>query len=125
MKRESLPHLSSLPLSEESFQAAVKEMQHALNVTRLGSFKLRNYWCSLALLNAIVHDAQTMRLKSFELVIDIEADVGQGAHEQEHYVSIFAFLDSFRGLEVLYLMITLIFRGISCHHLHVGPSHNP
>lgn len=119
--RVILPHLSSLSLSQVSFQAAVKEMQHALNVTRLVSLKLRNCRYSLALLDAIVRGAQTMRLKSFELVIDIEADEGQGAHEQEHDVSIFAFLNSFRGLEDLYLLVTdpmkweLIFRNISSH----------
>lgn len=115
-----LPHLSSLSLSEVSFQAAAEEMRSVLNITRLSSLKLRNCRYSLDLLDTIVRGAQTLRLRSFELVIDIGADKFQGDRE-ENDVCISTFVDSFRGLEDLYLLITdpidwgLISRSISQH----------
>ena len=120
-KRVVLPHLSVLSLSKVSFQAAAKEMQHALNITHLSSLKLQNCGYSLALLDTIVGGNHKMRLRSFELVIDKKANTFQGARKKRHDVSISAFLDSFRGLEDLYLMITdpidwgLISKSISNH----------
>ena len=103
--RVILPHLSSLSLSEVSFEAAAEEMQHALNITQLCSLKLRNCRYSLALLDTIVRGAQTVRLRSFELVIDTEVSAFQGVRDQQHDVSISKFLNSFQGLEDLYLRI--------------------
>lgn len=104
--RVILPHLSSLSLSEVSFEAAVEEMQHVLNITQLRSLKLRNCRYSLALLDTIVRGPQTVRLRSFELVIDVEACFFQGVRIQQHDVSISRFLNSFQGLEDLYLRTT-------------------
>ena len=118
--RVILPRLSYLSLSDVSFQAATEEMQYALNITRLTTLKLRNCPYSLALLDTIVHGAQTIRLRSFELVIDMLVDL-QGAREDKRDVSISKFLDSFQGLEDVYLMITnpidwgLVSQSISRH----------
>ncbi len=100
-----LPHLSSLSLSAVSFQVATDEILHALNITRLHSLRLWNYPHSLKLLKLIVSEAHTVRLKSFELVIDVAYNKEQGIHGERHYEMISALLNAFRGLEDLYLML--------------------
>ena len=98
-----LPSLRSLSLSAVSFRWAVKEMQHALNITQLRSLSCPY---SLPLLDTIVKEAQTIRLISFELVIDIDCRDHQTYNGRDHNVKISAFLNAFRGLEDLYLMVT-------------------
>ena len=97
-----LPHLSTLSLSAVSFQDVTEEMLHALNICRLCSLRLWNCPHSLDLLQTIVGGAHNVTLKSFELVADVDCYYKQ----QTHVIVVCAFLNAFRGLEDLYLMLT-------------------
>ena len=100
----ALSNLRSLSLSVVSFVYAAKEMQYTLNVTGLRSLKLSNCPHSLGLLDAVVSTAQLLRLKSFELVIDVDWDDDQGV--DGHIAPIFSFLTAFTGLEDVALLLT-------------------
>ena len=101
-----LPHLSTLSLSAVSFQDAQEEMLHALNISRLRSLKLWNCPHSLDLLQTIVSGAHAMRLRSFELVLDVGRYSEQEIHGDVFHRIISGFLNAFRGLEDVYLMLT-------------------
>ena len=61
-----------------------------------------------ALVGAVGDDRQwshTVRLKSFELVIDVGCGPDQGNLRESHYETISLFLNAFQGLEDLYLML--------------------
>jgi hypothetical protein len=97
----SLDTLDTLSLSAVSFQFAAREMACALNVIELNSLKLWNCSQSLGFLDTIVSEGRTPRLRSFELVIDLDHD-----EAEIHADPTTGFLKAFKELKDLFLMFT-------------------
>jgi len=118
--------LDVLSLSAISFDGEEIRMAHAFNILKLTTLKLVNCHGCLPMLENLVEMDQSIALKSFELVIDNttltahEIQVGWGWKSQEESIS--SFLNSFSGLEDIFLMLyeeswDLIFLAISNHAL--------
>ncbi|OCL11969.1 hypothetical protein AOQ84DRAFT_373498 [Glonium stellatum] len=120
-KTALLPSLEVLSVCALSFQSAVKEMTCSFNMRKLHTLKLWNCAHSLDLLLAIIeNETETVKYKSFELVIDSHIIWDQGDHT-DAAVPVATFLSAFQGLEDLYLMLPqssdwdTIVQGILCH----------
>jgi hypothetical protein len=101
--------LDVLSLSAISFEGEEIRMAHAFNILKLTTLKLVNCHGCLPMLENLVEMDQSIALKSFELVIDNttltahEIQVGWGWKSQEESIS--SFLNSFSGLEDIFLML--------------------
>lgn len=97
------PSLRHLSLGHLSFQSAFKGMATSLNVSALRSLKLYRCRHTFSLLDHIVKSKQTMRLKSFEIVLDgRERPLSEAGDEHKALIT---FLTSFEGLEELCVLI--------------------
>lgn len=99
------PSLITLELSAVSFASAEPEMMYAFNICNLRRLKLWNCPSSLVLLDKIVDRAQIPRLKSFELVLDLDCVHSHLGLEGEIELSVARFLHAFQGLEDLSIML--------------------
>lgn len=99
------PSLTTLELGAVSFVSAAPEMIHAFNMHNLTRLNLWNCPFSLFLLNKIVDTAQTPRLKSFELAVDIDCVHSHLGLEGQMELPIARFLCAFDGLEDLSIML--------------------
>lgn len=104
-EKELLQSLESLSLHVVSFQSVPTEMMYVLNLTKLHTLKLWNCPYSLDLLSAISNTAQSLRYKSFELVIDLSYLEEPDSHAGIHDTVVSSFLKAFEGLEDLYLRL--------------------
>jgi hypothetical protein len=122
-EKTMFPSLTTLELSAVSFASAEPEMMHAFNIRNLRRLKLWNCPSSLVLLNKIVDRAQTPRLRSFELVLDLDCVRSHLELEGEMELPVARFLHAFHGLEDLSIMLPqpiawdIIIRGIWHHRL--------
>jgi hypothetical protein len=115
------PSLTTLELFAVSFASAGLEMMH--NMRNLRRLKLWNCPSSLILLNKNVDRAQTPRLKSFELALDIDCVHSHLGLEREVELPVARFLHAFDGLEDLSIMLPqpttwdIVIRGVWRHRL--------
>lgn len=93
--------LERLALSAFGFEKVTREITQAFNVPRLQSLKLHNCSGVLTFLSTIVNAGLVMRLKSLELIIHDDAVELDGTLKS----TLISFLQSFKGLEDLYLML--------------------
>jgi hypothetical protein len=111
--------LKTLSLSAVPFVEAEIEMIYAFNIGNLTTLKLINCHACLGVLDHLVQMNQGSTLKSFELVIDTICLGSNNMGPEEQVKSIHTFLDSFSGLEDIFLMLWAswnpIFRAILNH----------
>jgi hypothetical protein len=99
-KRITFPSLEALSLTGVSFNVAVSEMASAFNISGLCSLKLNKCPATRDLLKAITESGRPIRLTSLELVLGRDEDGDLGLLDL-----LLVFLQSFKGLEDLHLLI--------------------
>lgn len=98
--------LETLLLTGVAFSPFENEFAHAFNMMNLSTLQLRNCPASLELLGTLLNQGVTLKLKSFELAIDRDCLHHYGDFNEVDTEVIFRFLDSFQGLEDLFLLLT-------------------
>ena len=100
--------LETLLLVGVNFAPFANEFVHSFNMLNLSTLQLRNCPSSLELLGALLEEGVTLKLKSFELVIDWDClhNYRYRVYEQALTEVIVRFLASFQGLEDLFLLLT-------------------
>lgn len=111
--RVLFPSLRSLSLSSVQFLGSSLEMAHAFNMSRLQSLNLRDCPHTGSLLRKIVESGETINLRSLELVIRHNNSTSFRKEEDEDWIV--PFLDSFKGLTSLRLLV-LNGRDVSASH---------
>lgn len=98
--------LETLRLTGVAFSPFENEFSYCLNMMNLSTLQLRNCPASLELLEALLNSGITLKLKSFELAIDWDCLHYYGDFNTAQAKVIFRFLESFEGLEDLFLLLT-------------------
>jgi hypothetical protein len=96
--------LETLLFSGVAFSPFENELSHSFNMMNLSTLQLRNCPGSLELLGALLEQGVTLKLKSFELAIDLLHSYQYSAKMQAEVIR--RFLNSFQGLEDLFLLLT-------------------
>jgi len=98
--------LETLLLTGVAFSPFENELGHSFNMMNLSTLQLRNCPASLELLETLLEQGITLKLKSFELAIDWDCLHHYQDFDEARTEVIFRFLDSFQGLEDLFLLLT-------------------
>ncbi|KFY03358.1 hypothetical protein V490_00205, partial [Pseudogymnoascus sp. VKM F-3557] len=101
--------LETLQLVGVAFAPFANEFGHSFNMMNLSTLQLRNCPSSLGLLGALLEQGVTLKLKSFELVIDWDClhNYRYRVYDEQAQTDVIVrFLASFQGLEDLFLLLT-------------------
>ena len=101
--------LETLLLVGVNFAPFASEFGHSFNMLNLSTLQLRNCPSSPELLGALIEQGVTLKLKSFELVIDwdcLHSYTYRVYDEQALTEVVVRFLASFQGLEDVFLLLT-------------------